>query len=141
MNNAQKALKMGKIVHAAFLLAALLYVWLPSTVLHIEPRDVPNVFVVALGFVMLTSVGLAVFFRSRDVGPASEKLRENPDDASAAAAWRRGVLLSLTFCISIVLLGLALRILGAAWNVAGVFYAVGILLMLVWTPRLDLPPR
>jgi hypothetical protein len=51
------------------------------------------------------------------------------------------VILSLVFCESVILFGLALRVLGAGWNVAGVFYAVGIVLMLLWTPKLDLPPQ
>ncbi len=42
-------------------------------------------------------------------------------------------------CNAVPLFGLLLKFLGASWNVAGPFFAVGILLMLVWTPRLELP--
>jgi len=138
---AQNALRLGRTLHAVFLLVALLDLWLPLMVIHVDTQGVAIQIVGAFGFVALSNVGLAIYFRSRDVQPCSETLRRNPDDTDAAAKWRRGVILSLVFCISIVLLGLALRIIGAAWSLAGVFYAVGILLMLAWWPKLDLPPQ
>ncbi len=79
--------------------------------------------------------------RSRLVQTASDVLRGNPDDRGAAARWRMGVILSLVFCETVVLLGLALRFMGESWNIRGAFYGVGIFFLLAWTPRLELSPK
>ena len=94
--------------------------------------------VLAFGLVALTSLGISLFFRRRIVQPAAERLSNNPEDSLAARRWRSGVLVSLVFCESVVLFGLALRFTGAGWNVCGVFYAVGIFFLLLWTPKLGL---
>jgi hypothetical protein len=141
MNAAQKALKAMRMIHAAFLLASILYILVAAAYAHTAEQSMPGIFPIAAGLVAMSSVGIAFFFRMRDVQPSGAKLRDNPDDATAAAKWRGGVLLSLVFCESIVLFGLALRFLGFSWDVAGIFYAVGTLLMLAWTPKLDLPPQ
>lgn len=144
MNIAQTTLRRMRIIHGVFLLAAILYIWVPFVAVHNNGRTVTREFVatfsLALGVMVLCIIGLAAYFRSRYVHPSSEKLRDNPDDAEAAGNWRKGIVLSLVFCESIVLYGLVMRILGVGWNISGIFYAVGILLMLVWTPRLELPP-
>jgi hypothetical protein len=38
---------------------------------------------------------------------------------------------------TIVLFGLVLKCLGATWNVASWFFIAGFLLLLAWTPRLN----
>lgn len=83
---------------------------------------------------------MGIFFRSKKVTPAAEALAQNPEDAVMAKEWNSGVILSLVFSETIVLFGLALRIMGISWNISGLFYVVGILLMLAWTPKLDLLP-
>lgn len=50
------------------------------------------------------------------------------------------MILSFVFSETIILFGLALRILGVPWKLAGLFYAVGTLLLLACTPKLDLLP-
>ena len=40
---------------------------------------------------------------------------------------------------TIALFGFALKWLGASWLIAGPFFALAFLLLLAWTPRLDLP--
>ena len=141
MAAAQNALKAGRVLHLIFLMAAFLYIWVPLSEVQAESREVPLPIVLAIACVALSNVGLAVFFRSRHIRPSAEKLLINPDDASAARQWRRGVILTLVFCLTIVLLGLTLRIVGLTWKIASLFYAVGILLMLAWSPRLDLPAQ
>jgi hypothetical protein len=141
MNNAQKNLRIARIAHIAFCFSAILYILVPLLVIRVPQGPAPREIVFALGVVAFASLGAALFFRARLVQPSSEKLVVSPDDAGAAKQWRAGVILSLVFCESVILFGLALRVLGAGWNVAGVFYAVGIVLMLLWTPKLDLPPQ
>jgi hypothetical protein len=87
------------------------------------------------------SIGAAFFIRMRLIQPAVVRLRENPEDGPAAGRWRAGVLFSLVLCETVVLFGLALRMMGVEWNVCGVFYAVGIFFLLAWTPKLGLLPQ
>jgi hypothetical protein len=126
---AQKALQIARVLHAAFLLAAVSR--------SIKPPD--SMIPVALGLALLPPLGVAAFYRSRIVKPASEALRANPDDGAAAGRWRQGVVVSLVCCETIVLFGLALRFIGVSWNLCTIFYTLGIFLMLAWTPKLELP--
>lgn len=96
--------------------------------------------IVVFGVIALSTWMAGFFIRIRMVKPAEEALRSNPEDGAAAARWRMGVVLSLTFCETVLLFGFALKILGASWNVCGVFYGVGIFFLLLWAPRLELPP-
>ncbi len=50
----------------------------------------------------------------------------------------------LSFCIAetITLFGLVLKFLGFDWNTAAIFFAAGMLLLLLWMPRkIEAMPR
>jgi hypothetical protein len=141
MSTAQKRLKGVRIIHAVFLLAAIGYVILPLRMIRVESQPPPAVFALAIGFTAATVLGFAVFFRMRLMQAASEALRSNPEDTVALEQWMRGTIISFVCCESVVLFGLSLRITGVPWNICGIFYAVGILFLLTWTPKLDLPPE
>jgi len=140
MTIAQKSLQATRVIYVALLFAAIAYLAIPLLVAPTHSREPSLVFVLALGVVALSTLGVAAFYRSRMVQPANEALSRNPDDDSAAARWRQGVIVSLVCCDSIVLFGLALRFVGVAWSKCSIFYAVGIFFMLAWRPRLELPP-
>jgi hypothetical protein len=137
---AQKSLRALRIIHIGFLGAALAYLFLPlayfPSVGHTSPPAVP----LAMGIVSVSALGLAIFFRARAVHPASEILRNNPEDKIAVSRWRGGVIVSLACCESVVLFGLLLKLIGNSWSVCEMFYAAGISFMLAWWPRLELPP-
>ena len=100
-------------------------------------NQISPIMVYAITFVCLNDIGVAAFLRRRMIKPSEESLRSNPDDESALKKWRTGVILSLAMASTIVLFGLVLKFMGATWNVASWFFIVGILLLLAWTPRLD----
>jgi len=137
---AQKALKIARVLHAALLLAAVAYIILPLLVVSRSIKPPDSLVPLALGVAMLPPLGVAAYYRARVVKPASQALRANPNDSAAAGRWRQGVLVSLVCCESIVLFGLALRLIGVPWNLCTIFYTLGIFLMLAWTPKLELPP-
>ena len=141
MSVAQTALTAGRTLYLSFLVAAFLLFWVPTLAPHDQNKILPAVIVVVLGAVALMIMGAAWYFRMRLVQPACQKLQADPEDTTAAIQWRTGLIISLAFCESVILIGLSLKFLGAGWNVAGIFYAVGVLLMLAWWPRLDLPPQ
>lgn len=141
MSTAQKRLKGVRIIHAVFLVAAVVYVILPLKMIRGESQAPPATFAWAIGFTAATVLGFAVFRRLRLIQPASEALRNNPEDTAALQQWMSGTIISLVCCECVVLFGLSLRITGVPWNICGIFYAVGILFLLAWTPKLDLPPE
>jgi F0F1-type ATP synthase membrane subunit c/vacuolar-type H+-ATPase subunit K len=137
MTAGEKALRGARLLHAGFFVASILYVCVPLVV-KTQTREVNPVFVIAVSFVAMSAVGMGIFFRAKRVTPAAEALAQNPEDGAMAKEWNSGVVLSLVFCETTVLFGLVLRIMGTSWNISGLFYVVGILLMLAWTPKLDL---
>ena len=68
---------------------------------------------------------------------AEEALRLRPHDTQALNRWRGGTLASLCLCDSIALSGFALPLLGETLHWVLPFYGAAILLMLLWTPRLE----
>jgi hypothetical protein len=70
-------------------------------------------------------------------GHRREVLQREPEDSAALARWRFANILSCAFAESVTLLGFALKVLGASWGIAGWFFAGGLILLLLWTPRLE----
>jgi hypothetical protein len=137
---AQKSLQAVRIIHLGFLGAAVAYLLLALAYSLRVTQTSPSVVPLAMGIVSLSALGVAAFFRSRMVRPASELLRNNPEDKIAIGRWRGGVIVSLVFCESVVLFGFLLKLIGNPWSVCGIFYAVGMFFMLAWWPHLELPP-
>jgi F0F1-type ATP synthase membrane subunit c/vacuolar-type H+-ATPase subunit K len=139
VTQAQKALQAARVLHAAFLLAAIGYVLVPAVAIKTQTRDLPPVFLLAISFVAAATLGAGIFLRRKIVAPAAEALCRNSEDAAAASRWRSGVIISLVFCETSALFGLAMRVAGVTWKICGLFYIAGFLLLLAWTPKLDLP--
>jgi len=141
MTLAERTLRQMRIIHFAFLFAAVAYVAVPFLSPSSNQHGPPVAVVLAIGVLGLATLAGSVFIRGRMVQPASEALRINPEDGGAAARWRSGVILSMAFCETVALFGLVLRYSGARWSTCGIFYGVGIFLLLAWAPRLELSPR
>lgn len=138
MNPTKLTLRKVRVLHAVFLLTMFLYICMLSIVRPVG-QGVQFTFVLALGFLALSDLGIALFFRKQKVEASVETLRTHPDDPAALNQWCVGMILSFCFAETIALFGFVLKILGADWKIAGAFFAFAVLLMLLWTPRLDLP--
>ena len=123
-----------RVIQMAFLVAVVIYIAIAEKVGPREPKDVKQIQVLLM--VMAASlVGGILFFRQRLIPPAEEVLRTQPEDANALRRWRTANLITLTLAEAVVLYGLALRFLGGTLLQAAPFYAAGVLLMVVFTPR------
>jgi len=138
-----KAVQQVRLLHAAlvvtwFLLVIVVKLFQPSLG---QPGSVPPFFPLVLGVLSVSEIGVATFLRTRLIANAEAALRSNPNDLSAAAKWRAGNLVSFCFAETVTIFGLLLKALGFDWKVAAIFFAVGLLLLLFWTPRKlqDLP--
>jgi hypothetical protein len=138
MANARQSLRNIRIVHFAFLAApALLYFVLAAIPITVNngPPFIPAV----LAVLALGEVGIATVYRSKLIRGALEKLQRSPQDSTALAQWLRGNFLSFALAFTVVLYGFVLRVLGFSWNIVAWFFVAGFLLLLLWTPRLELP--
>jgi hypothetical protein len=140
MTKAQPALKQIRMVHAVFLITQVLLI---LVILQVHPSEggVAKELLFALPLVSASNVLILGGIRSRQLAAAREILRTAPDDDAALSRWRAGNILGFVCAESVSLFGLVLKFLGAQWNIAGLFFAVGISLLLIWTPRLDLPSQ
>ena len=140
MNKAQMALRDLRIIHGVMLVSVLLYI---LVIFQIHPREgqISPAMPGAFAILCATEIALALVLRSRLLTPCMEILRSNPDDAQALGRWRAGNIISFIIAETVALFGFALKFLGASWFVAGLFFATGIFLLLIWTPQLDLPSQ
>lgn len=138
MTDASQTLRNVRIVHFAFLATpAMLFFAIATAKIHSKPEltFLPTV----LAVLAVSEVGIATGFRARLLRPASERLQQSPQDSAALAQWRLGNLLSFSFATTVVLFGVVIRVTGFSWNIAAWFFVAGFLLLLWWTPRLELP--
>ncbi len=138
MSLIQATLRETRILHAVFMLTVPLYIY-TLVVLHPQERKISSAMVSSFAVESIAAAGLALLFRSRKITPALEILHRNPEDTAALARWRAVNILSFTLTETIVLFGFVLKYVGAGWNLAGIFFVVGVFLFLAWTPRLDVP--
>jgi hypothetical protein len=132
-------LRSVRVLHLVFLLTVPLFI-INLRVLQPAEHGISFVTVSVFVFLCLSDIAIAISFRARMITPSVERLRVNPQDAAALMRWRSGVITSFTFAETVVLFGFMLKILGAGWNIAGVFFALGSLLFVAWTPKLDVTP-
>lgn len=76
-------------------------------------------------------------FRRRMLARATAALAKDASDPKAIKQWEAGQVVGMAFAENIVLWGLLVRMVlgGALWQ-ASMFYSVGLILLLYWTPRL-----
>jgi hypothetical protein len=127
-----------RIIHFAFLaVPALLFFAIATLPIAAKPQVtfLPGV----LAVLAVSEVGIATGFRAKLLRPAVARLEQSPGDSLALAQWQRGQLLSMGFATTVVLYGVVIRVMGFSWNIAAWFFVAGFLLLLWWTPRLELP--
>ncbi len=127
-------LQVLRLVHAALLLACVLYAGIGEFAGPKEPKDA-TLLLMVLGFLGVTDLGLAAFLRGRWVGAAEEALRRSPEDASALQRWMTGHFVVLALCEAVAIFGLVLRMLGGTLIQALPFYGASVLMILAWRPR------
>jgi hypothetical protein len=138
MPSAQNTLRQVRILHAVFIATWFLF-FVQLRFINPPEHALDPIIVYAISVACVADIGIALSFRARMISPALETLRTRPDDSAALGSWRVGNILSFTFAETVILFGFVLKILGARWNVAGIFFAASLFLFGLWTPRLDLP--
>lgn len=138
MADARQTLRNIRIIHLAFLGIPVFLFFLLST-LPIAAKAEPTFLPMVLAVLALGEVGIATTFRGKLIRPAVETLQRSPHDSAALEQWMRGNILSLVFALTVALYGVMIRVMGFSWNIAACFFVAGFLLLLWWTPRMELP--
>ena len=85
----------------------------------------------------LSTVFTGSSFRGRLLARAATSLAKDASDPKATRQWEAGQIVGMAFAENIALWGLLLRmVLGGAFWQASLFYAVSLILLVYWTPRL-----
>jgi len=91
---------------------------------------------IVLGVAVWSAAG-AFLLRNQFVSRSVDKLMINPADTKAARQWEVGQIISLAMAEGVAMWGVVLRLgLGGTLAQAGIFYAVSLFLLVLWTPRL-----
>ena len=136
MASLAKTYKELRLLHFAFVLTWFLFI-LCIQVVKPQARTVQPMVFYALAVVVITDVAVGVALRKKRVDAPMEVLRREPENARALTQWRVGNIFLFAQAETVTLFGVALKFLGANWSVAGIFFFLGLVLMLLWTPRLD----
>jgi len=92
-----------------------------------------------LAFVSILGIAAGVVIRMKLLAPAAESLRTNDSDPVTWQRWFNGNVFSFAGAEMVSLCGIMARFLGFPWSIAGVFFAIGLVVLLLWRPKLDLP--
>ena len=129
------ALKIVRLIRIALIASIVLYA-LIGEVVGRGVTTVPNTTVYfAITFVAIADVGAIAVMRRLFVTPAEGVLASQPADTAALGRWRAGYLITYALCEAVALFGLVLRILGFPLSQVATFYAVGLILLLLFGPR------
>jgi hypothetical protein len=138
MTQSEIAVRGLRIIQAALILSVLLYAFVAEKVIQRSASSPERSFVTSITILAIAMICMALVIRSRTVNPAKQKLELDAADSGALNRWRIGTLISLVLVESVALYGLVLRVMGCTRSQTWPFYLTAILIMVIWTPSLDL---
>ncbi len=132
--------ELGKIrlIQAAFIVAIVLFVWVAESIRGRGSNDWTLWHWVMTGLALYAAL-VGFFFRRKQLRRSEEALAKDASNPKALKQWQAGHLMGFASAEAIVLWGLAVRMVlgGALWQ-ASLFYAAGLFLLLLWTPRMPI---
>jgi len=129
-------LRRMRLIHAAFVLAMPLLVWITQSVCGYGRSNWTLWHWVMAGLALWAVFG-GFQIRGRAIHRSEEALARDASDPKALRRWQAGQIIGMAFGETIVLYGVVVRMVlrGTLWQ-AMPFYAVGLFLLLLWTPRM-----
>jgi divalent metal cation (Fe/Co/Zn/Cd) transporter len=137
MMNAETSVRSVRMLHGVFLTTIALFV-VVGEFAALEGESDPEFLRLmryALLGMMVAIFGFAFFIRRTRVEASEEILMRDREDAQALAQWHAGNVVSFVCCETMAMFGLVLRLLSGSWFEAAPFFAVAVVLLLIWTPR------
>jgi hypothetical protein len=118
----------------ALIVMTLFFVALGEMLRHNRVTEIPHMLSIITGFAIAEAFA-AVYFKQAKLPQAETVLSVNSEDRDGLVLARKWHVVVLAFCVGVSLYGFALRIMGAAFWQAAIFYGGGIALTLYCTPR------
>lgn len=129
----EQILRMLKIVHAAMIAAAVIYIFIGEQAAR--ARELPGPIFFALIVVAAGCAGAALYVRTSQIEPAAENLHHQAVEPAVLGRWMTAHIMAFALLEAVALFGLVLRLLGARFSQVIGFYAAAILLLLAFAPR------
>ena len=130
------AVRMVRQIQISMLLSIALYAGVGEMIARKTNRVPANTLFHALSLVSISLVGATMVVRRTLVLRSEASLMQKSDDALALSQWRTGYIVLYALCEMLGLFGFVLRIDGFTLaNVWG-FYLGGLLLLLLYSPRI-----
>jgi hypothetical protein len=126
-------------IYAAFVITFFLFIFMIQMVKPPEKPVSPAV-IAAFAFAAISYVPIGATVRKKFLDGASESLHKNPADTKGLRLWRTGNIFSFCIAESTMLFGVALKFLGARWMVSGIFFVFGLVLIVLWIPKIEMYP-
>jgi hypothetical protein len=126
-------------IYASFVITFFLFIFMIQMVKPAE-KPVTPVIIGAFAFAAVSYLPIGATLRKRFLNGAVKSLRTDPQDPKGLALWRTGNILSFAVAESTMLLGVALKFLGARWVISGLFFVLGLSLLIWWMPKLEIYP-
>jgi len=123
-----------RLIHFVFVITWFMYLGV-LIYLKLPESQVPTAFPLALGFVAISTISVGQTLRQRLVIATAVALVSDPENKTILRRWRAGNIVSFTFAESVMLFGVVLKFLGERWNIVAIFFAVGLLMLLLWSPK------
>lgn len=130
----KKAFREIQLVHFVFVATWFMFLLIFRFISPTQ-SSLPPYFPGVLGLVCAADVTIGFVRRRYYFSAATELLRVEPESRAGLAKWRVANIVSFVFAETVTLVGFVVRFLGWGWNIAGIFYDVGLFLLILWSPR------
>jgi hypothetical protein len=123
-----------RLLHIVFIITLFQFIFVLGFV-HPPERNLPLAYPLALGTLAVVVTCACLYLRKQFLHAPATMLELQPEDQALLKRWRVGNVLSFCFAENVILYGVLLKFLGESWNVVALFFAAGLVLLLLWTPR------
>jgi hypothetical protein len=125
-----------RMMHGIMLIATIGYA-IAGEMVQRPPNGASLVFMKGFAVLAIVEIVLALVIRKKMLPKTIEVLRHNPGDRAAIGRWQTANIYSFVIAVSVGLYGYALRFTGGSREMAAPFFVAGVILMILWRPRLE----
>jgi hypothetical protein len=135
LNLSDKLFALLRVLHTAMLVMALFYVGVGEIARGHWIQESSKVFYLALLLAAIVEVAAVLYIRLSLLPKTEQVLQTDSENKPALVSLRKWYVICFALSLSVAFYGLVLRIMGAQWQQAGLFYVAGFVLILLCSPR------
>jgi len=123
--------------YSAYIVAWFCYLFMIHT-MKPPQRTVSALVLVAFAVFAVYAIRVGFVMRKKFFAQSTEVFRGDPH--KALNRWKTAHFIGFSCAMSVTIFGAALKLIGTGWLVPGIFFAVGLGLLVLWRPRSNLRP-